>query len=59
MWHKCETEFAYAEKNESFDISFLESVCEFFNKKGYMTSGQFNALVNLFYSFKMYKKDEE
>lgn len=48
--------FAYAELNTRFDTSYVESICEFCDKNKYITSNQYNALVNIYYSFKMNEK---
>lgn len=51
--------YTYSKNNDNFNTSFVESVCEFGNKKGFITSGQYNSLVNVYYSFRMFEKDEE
>ncbi len=50
---------AFSKQNKNFNTKFFESVCEQFNKFENMTSKQYNALVKIYYSFKMNEKKEE
>lgn len=45
----------YAEKQRKYKLDYLESVIEFMEDRGYMTSSQYNSLVKSYYSFKMDK----
>lgn len=49
----------YVEGKKSFDRDFLDSVIEFFNENGYVSSGQYNALVNVYYSFQMHRTQKQ
>lgn len=48
----------YADRNSHFETKFVDSVSEYLEKNGFITSGQFNALVNIYYNFRMDKKEE-
>lgn len=43
----------YAAKNKRFDMSYTNSVWEYLEKNGYITSNQFNGLVKIYYAFRM------
>lgn len=51
----------YARDHEKFKLDFVESVEEFLIENEYITSKQFNVLVNIYYSFAMdeIKKNKE
>lgn len=46
----------YASRHPKFNASFLFSVIDFLEEKGYITEGQYNGLTKAYYAFKM---DEE
>jgi len=48
----------YGEKHERFDTSFTESIKEYLEENGFITSTQYNSLVRVYYSFRMDKKAE-
>jgi len=48
----------YGEKHKSFSTDFVESVEEYLEEHGYVTSSQFNSLVKVYYSFRMDKKND-
>ena len=43
----------YSENHKKFKLDFVESIEETLENRGYITSGQFNALVKIFYNFRM------
>lgn len=49
----------YAVKHPKFNTSFVESIEEFLEEKGYITAAQFNALNKVFFAFRMDREDEE
>jgi len=48
----------YAESHKSFSTKFLDSVEAKMDRDGFISANQFNGLVNTYYSFRMYEKDE-
>jgi len=48
--------YEYAKAHPKYKTDFLDSVNEFLNDKGYITSSQYNSLVRAFYAFKMNEK---
>jgi len=51
--------FDYSCANPKFKSDFFDSVLDFLNEKKYVTSGQFNALIKIYYSFRMNEKKQE
>lgn len=49
--------YKYADKHKSFNVSFVESVEEFLQEKCYVTEGQYNGLLKVYHSFRMWEKD--
>lgn len=49
--------YEYAKTHPKFSTDYLDSVSEFLEERGFMTSSQYNSLVRVYYSFKMEKKD--
>lgn len=45
--------FNYAKSHPRFCTSFVESVSDYLEKKGYITSAQYNSLVRCYYAFRM------
>ena len=45
----------YGKKNTKFSLNFVKSVEEFLNKNGHITSGQYNAMVKAYYSYRVDK----
>lgn len=48
----------YAKTHKRFDPSFVESIQEYLEENGKVTSNQYNKLVNIYYSFRMDKIKE-
>lgn len=48
----------YAESHKSFSTKFLDSVEAKMDRDGFISANQYNGLVNTYYSFRMYEKDE-
>lgn len=46
----------YYKQNPGIKSEFVESVYKFLKDKGYVTSGQYNALVKIYYQFEMDSK---
>lgn len=46
----------YAKQQPRFNRSFLDDVTKFLEGNGYITSSQYNALVKIYYSFRMDKR---
>lgn len=46
----------YGKKHKKFNTSFVQSVEQFLTENGFITSSQYNKLVNIYYSFQMHKK---
>lgn len=44
---------AYGKAHKKFNTQFCESILEFLDEKGYITSSQYNALLKTYYAFKM------
>lgn len=49
----------YAKTHEGFESDFVNSVKQFLNKNSFITSGQYNALVNIYYSFNIHQSKEK
>ena len=49
----------YAQSHKSFKTSYLESVMDFLNQNEFVTSGQYNPLVKIYYAFRMDEKNKE
>jgi|ERR1700722_10881568 len=49
----------FSKTNKSFKIDFTESILEYALKNKYVTSNQFNALVKIYYTFRMDQKEEK
>lgn len=49
---------AYAKEHKKFNSSYLESVLEYLEENKHITSNQYNALVNVYYSFRMDKSND-
>lgn len=47
----------YGEDHPRFSSNFVESVRGFLEENGFISSGQYNGLVNVYYKFRMNKKD--
>lgn len=48
--------YSYALKNKSFSTQWIDSIYEYYEIKGYITSAQYNTLVKCYYSFNMHEK---
>ena len=46
--------YAFADKHKSFCTSFLNSVHDYLEERGYITCNQYNALVRLYVRFRIY-----
>lgn len=51
--------FAYSDSHKKFDPSMTESINEYLSENGYITSAQYNALVRVYYAFRMDQKKEK
>lgn len=51
--------FEYASRRPKFDPAFINSIKEFIEENGHITSSQYNRLVNVYYSFKMDKHSKK
>ncbi len=47
----------YAEKNKRYKTDYVQSILEFIENKGYITSSQYNSLVKSYYTFRMDKEE--
>lgn len=47
---------AYSEKNPRYKTDYLNSIKEFIDKNGFITSAQYNSLVKTYYAFRMDKQ---
>ena len=50
---------AYSQKHKEFKTDFVDSVSDLLEKKGCITSTQYNALVKIYYSFVMGEEEFE
>lgn len=48
---------AFSATHPTFDASFTLSVSEYLSEHGFITTAQFNALVKIYYAFKMDEQD--
>lgn len=46
----------YATSHSKFSLSFTESVAEYLEENGFITSAQYNKLVKIYYAFRMDKE---
>ena len=44
---------SYGEQHKKFNTDFCESILDFLDEKGYITSSQYNALLKTYFAFKM------
>lgn len=51
--------YNYAKNHPRFDTKYVDSIQDYLAENGYITSNQYNALVNVYYSFRMDKFKEE
>lgn len=49
----------YSKTHLKYNLSYLESVQEYLQEHGFITSGQYNALVKNYYAFRMDKEPME
>ncbi len=50
--------YEYAENHTSFETKFLDSVCIQLKDNGSISAAQYNALVKIYYSFRIDKENE-
>lgn len=48
--------YLYANEHKKFNTDYLDSVKEYLEQNGYITSCQYNCLVKTYYAFKMHVK---
>jgi len=46
----------YAKTHKKFNLSYIDSVWEFLEEKGFISSSQYNKLVKVYYAFRMDKE---
>lgn len=51
--------FDYANSHPSFKIDFVLSIRDYLYENGFITSGQYNKLVGIYYAFQMHRKKEK
>jgi curved DNA-binding protein CbpA len=51
--------FEYAKDHQKFSTSFVDSIKEFLEGKGFITSTQYNSLIRIYYGFKMDTKEKK
>jgi len=50
---------AYSKNHPRFDPSFTESIAEFLEENGFITSSQYNSLQRVYHSFRMDRKNPD
>ncbi len=50
---KIEAVMEYAQDHPSFDAEFIENLSEYYERKGYLTSGQMDALDRIVEQFRI------
>ena len=51
--------FSYQKAHPKFHSDFVNSVSDYLEENGLLTSGQYNTLVKIYYSFRMDKKEND
>jgi len=46
---------SYSENHQKFDTKFIDSIVEFLESSKFITAGQYNSLVKIYYNFRMDK----
>jgi curved DNA-binding protein CbpA len=49
----------YAKNNPKYKKDYIESIMEFINNNGFITSAQYNSLVKTYYAFRMDREDKK
>lgn len=49
--------YRYAKAHKKFNTNFIDSLDEFLEQNGFLTSFQYNKLVNIYYAFRMDKHE--